>query len=1269
MQYNLTQVADPKRFQRLVNALLTARFGEDFRHTPLQGKDGASDGETAVDNPFMEYICEEDVSSPSTNPLIKAPRPGRYLFQAKYHSTGEHRLSDLRSDVVREFKEALINDVLKRSDRHDVNYFFLVTNISASKAALCKIDDICSELLKKNRHLHADVWWGERITSLLDWAPTLWQAFPELFPGGVPPLLGTAATASAEGLSRTLKLAITQQHIRDSQIKFRQIELEKRLIDLFVDLDFDFVSDPDEFIRLQHSSNLPQSSTKLLLSDDVSFRLHSGSGTVLQLLLNDDIGISKILLEGGPGQGKSTITQMAAQIYREKFLEVRDSDERDPTWHQFCQLRIPIRLELRDFAHWLSTNPDGTLEQYIAITISQDSGGAAVLPEDVHRMLNHSSAIFLFDGLDEVGNDDLRDQVLEVALSAIHRIENALNTNLRVVLTTRPPAVQGHWNKLDGFIRVVVAPMDRRKINDYLKRWLQAQIPAIEERERIKLSFNNRRNDSHVEALARNPMQLSVLLQFIYLKGDAFPDRRAELYRDYFQIVIDRDVEKSPELSTHRDLIEGLHSYLGFLLHGSAEVENGRRALSRNHIVELAGHWLHDEGHPPQLAGEYFALGEERFGLIVALSGEGDETTYGFEVQPIQEYFAAAYISNRLENGRAHEVFETLLYKEYWREVALFLAGLRRPNEKADLVLRAKKADAESSHSEKQNGRSMVLQLLREGVLNQPRNVQMEAMDYALEFLDIANLRQHRNPRELIAIMRVVIKQNNSDSVQSKVIQAVESVCQTNDHSLLTLILRLAGTVLDKEDYTKVVLGYLGQEPETRGLVRVTAPFNVSRVIEELGSNHIYWEGIPSHVLARRLWLGATLARSVPKIAYPVGAHSSLIVQFAIGLPNIALHGEDVIAISSDSVPAIWKLYQNLQAIRILLSNNEEKESCVDAWLSTGSSVRLLWTDGQSEPLPNSYKRCLKDLIKTSDSVVTSLIGKASTEIRKSVQVYWKTIFKYLEEPGIVAWIAARCATEMYRFATVGQSEVLREVSRDSVVNVLNEFYKIPEIENPRRTYFRFGMPLAVRVERGSNLRPLHEILIDLVLKRSELNEEELWGWLRELPLAPAIIGKLVDGCRNELESLLRFIGCRTIASGHWYFLDQRIKVQDTQRILKVCRRTEERDVLQGASIVLMNATFGRLAETELILKILAASQGSPLGSRIFNSHEGGIMGEQDPSLKEFALSVARGVLRQPDDYPFEVANLAAVFLSEVEAQRNLPLFEQCPDLQKSTNH
>ena len=62
MQYDLNQLGNPNRFQRLVNAILTARFGEDARLTPLMGIDGGSDGETAPYNPNMEFKFEKNPS-------------------------------------------------------------------------------------------------------------------------------------------------------------------------------------------------------------------------------------------------------------------------------------------------------------------------------------------------------------------------------------------------------------------------------------------------------------------------------------------------------------------------------------------------------------------------------------------------------------------------------------------------------------------------------------------------------------------------------------------------------------------------------------------------------------------------------------------------------------------------------------------------------------------------------------------------------------------------------------------------------------------------------------------------------------------------------------------------------------------------------------------------------------------------------------------------------------------------------------------------------
>ena len=1282
MQYDLNQLSDPKRFQRLVNAILTARFGEDARVTPLQGRDGGSDGETAADNPYMEFIYNSP-STNSNNPLAEPPRPGRYLFQAKYHRTGENRLSDLRSLVVREFKDALTNDVLSRSDRQDVNYFFVVTNVTTSYNSFLNIDDIRKELLNGQHNLHADIWGGERITTFLDWSPELWHAYPELFPGGVPPLMGMAATQPAEGLSRTFQLAVTQQYERDSQVKFRQIELAKRLLDLFVDLDVGLVLD-DDMPRALPARFIPRTAMEITDSNSELYRRHRIPNSALHLLLDDNLAIRRILLEGGPGQGKSTITQMAAQIYREKFLEKRESESRDSTWHRLCQLRIPIRLELRDFAHWIAQNSNGTLEQYTVRNLGRDSGGATVSVEDFHRLLQDSSVILLLDGLDEIGNDDLRDQVLDAAMEAITRFEKALRTDVRVCLTTRPPAVLGRWNKLEEFVRVLLVPMGTERIDDYVDRWLHTQISNDEEMHRIRASFNRRRQDSHVEALARNPMQLSVLLQFIYLKGEAFPDRRAELYREYFQIVIDRDVEKSPELREHRELIEGLHSYLGFKLHGTAEIEQGRRALNRDVIVNLAGQWLESDGHSKDLAATYFALGEERFGLIVALSGEGHETAYGFEVQPIQEYFAAAYISNRLTNGKAHDVFESLIYRDYWREVALFLAGLRRPNEKADLIARAKAADAESSILGQQNGRAIILQLLREGVLIQPRHVQKEAMWFAIGFLDVSALRLHRSPIILIDSLSALSREYGDFEIHTKIMNIVEQLAQTDDHGLVSLVHRLAGNALSKENYIKLILGYSGIAPETRGLVRITRPFYVPGVIEELGSSVTYWECIPSRILARRLWTSVIHSATVPEIVYPLGTHSGLILEFAFSRSDTRRRGDVVIKINGDSVPAIWKLHQNIQLIRFWPLDDQENPISDEEHLAVGATAKLSWTDGGSEPLSPDVELCLRELIDATDNVISALRDRRKVTIGKSVVAYLTVTKKYLAEPGLVGWVASRCAVEMFKSPRVHTNSLgLRGLAND-IMKVLNELYSTPENSSlmkvnfdVRSGYVRsgverfgFGMPHALRLARGAALRPLCQVVADLVLERLDPDEKSYCSWLEGgIPIPSVLIRPLVDACRYEMEKLLRFVGSHTVPIYTWHYTTRRLMVGDTRRILKICRETQDPEILKGAAIVLMHATFERLAQPELVQKILSAAPDSPLVMRVFGASNSIRERKLDSHSKQLALDVARRIVGQPEAHAFRVVNIAADFLTEAEAEatRSKPLFEDCPELLQFT--
>ena len=1265
MPYDLNRLSDPKRFQRLVNTILTARFGEDARLTPIQGPDGGSDGETTTANPYMEFVYDRALSH-SNNPLVEPPRSGRYLFQAKYHLTGEQRLTDIRSTVVREFKTELTDNVLNCPDRQDANYFFLVTNVPSSKDSLRKIDDIRLELLKTRDHLHADIWWGERIKAFLDWAPELWQAYPELFPGGVPPVLGMAISHKAKDIARTLKLAVTRQYERDSQVKFRQIQLEKRLLDLFVDLDVNFVQDSDEISLPPRNPFTPRTTQDYTFSHNRLYRPPREPDSALHLLLDDRWAIPKIVLEGGPGQGKSTITQMAAQVYREKFLETREGESRNAEWHSLCRLRIPIRVELHDLAHWIAENTDGTLEQYIALHLSRDSGWATVTVEDIHGLLTDSFVIILLDGLDEIGNDTLRDQVLDTALEAVTRFEKVLRTDVRVVLTTRPPAVQGRWNKLKEFQRVILTPMDAERVDDYVERWLHVQIEDNEDRKRIERSFTSRRGDSHVEALARNPMQLSVLLQFIYLKGEAFPDRRAELYRDYFQIVIDRDVEKSPELRNHRELMECLHSYLGFLLHGNAEVKQGRSALNRREIIDLSGRWLEGEGYSKSLAETYFTLGEERFGLIVALSGVGNETVYGFEIQPIQEYFAAAYISNRLASDKAHEVFELLIYKDYWHEVALFLAGLRRPNEKADLIARAKQADDNVRTPGHQNGRAIILQLLREGVLSQPHHVQREAMRFVMGFLETEALRLHRTPNDLIDSLSEVAKEYGNEETHAKIVKIAQELSQSEDNGLVFCVYRVAGNVLPRDEYIQLVLGHSGMEPETRGLVRITLPSYVPGAIEELGCNGTYWDGIPASVLARRLWLSVGLNSAVPEITYPLGTHFHLIIQFAISRSGPYRRPDRVIEIRGVSVPAIWKLYQNIQLIRFCLSDDNEDARSHEKHLDLATDAELVWTNGQTESLSEEVVQCLCDLIQDSNNLIFALRDRKRADIDASLAVYLETIKKHLAVPGIVGWIAARCAAESFQNSSFSKRDLGLHSLADKILDILDEFYCPSDIPFAARMHFRehfrfgMGMPVALRLASGAALRPLDQVIADLVLDRVTPDEKRYCSWLKEFPLPPVLFAQLATVCRGEMEALLRFAGCHTFPNFIRYLGKRRLlKVQDTQRILKICRETQDSVILRGAANLLINATFERLAKPVLIQKILSAAPNIWLVMRLFETRASTRVQKRDSDFENLALSVARLILHQPETHAFYVVNEAAGFLAEVEAQHSKPLLEE----------
>ncbi len=808
---------DPVGFQRLVNAILTARFGEPIRLFPLRGTDGGRDAELPEGGVF------ELKSGPR---LLRTTQKlsGPAIFQVKHHRTLDGPLQASRATVVSDFGDELTRNILPRLSEARINSFFLITNVPASKDAVDKIDQKRRELLK-GIELYADVLWNEHLTAWLDQYPQIWTSFPDLFAGRAIPRIASIASDTSTGILRSFRLAFKTQLTRDEAVRFRQVDLEQKLTNLFVDLKgapTDIQRDElHEFSEYVGRREAPVLDGDLSEEDFQPWRSRNATNCMALLTSEGNLKESKpkfrkFLLEGGPGQGKSTLSQMLAQVYRALLLnKYADYD----SFYLPEKARLPFRVELRLFAEWMSNGGD-SIEQFIVHSLSKDAGGATITVEDWQKLVEGESILLILDGLDEVGGDDPIDAVLTKIAECIDRVES-LDPTAKVIVTTRPPAIAGKAARLPGFTNIRILPLDPGQVKQYVQKWTTFVIRESEDRERVTHSFDKRRNEVHVKALATNPMQLSVLLHFIRMSGEAFPDKRAELYRDYFKIVIDRDVEKTPRLRTMRREIEALHELIGFKIHSSADSENtgGSASIGRPELIAFVRDWLLEEKRNASIdANDLFRLGEDRLGLIVALKGEGGKTSYGFEVQPVREYFAASYINQRAPVD-ANEFFEEMIRRPFWREVGLFLAGLRRDNERADLLLRAKALDKDNELAWRQDGRATVLELLQEGVLASPGHVQWDSLSYVLELVDPKNAPPRNEPDALLEAIAPPAIACGARAHVDQLQRYLEDGKNISDIGAMRRLHQTAGRVLDQDKFTAHLRELPGDSTELSALM------------------------------------------------------------------------------------------------------------------------------------------------------------------------------------------------------------------------------------------------------------------------------------------------------------------------------------------------------------------------------------------------------------------------------------------------------------------
>ena len=595
-------------------------------------------------------------------------------------------------------------------------------------------------MLAEHIPIPAEAWWRDDLDRRLDDAWDLKFAYPALFTG--PDLLRLVIESSPnegrERRSHAVKAFLAHQYDSDREVKFKQAEIENDIFDLFTDVPLvppiragrkrgtmerlaaafggsaSSVSGEVDSIRLHHWFEMV---SRLNSTEDRYYRRDDVWLNTASLLLNSDFQLAEplVILEGGPGQGKSTIAQYICQVHRLRILD-HPTRENVDTLHLDSPLRIPFKVELRDFATWLSGgNPFGTsagggqpdtspksLEGFLSALIRFASGGSLFDVSDLQSMLASSPVLIVLDGLDEVAESSQRQRVVEEITSAVPRM-NSNATSLQVVVTTRPtPFTNSTALPKSTFATYALGSLNRPLITAYADRWLRSRKMNESDANEVRKILEQKLDEPHLRALARNPMQLAILLNLIHRRGVSLPDKRTALYDNYVTMFFDREAEKAPVVQENRDLLVRIHRYLAWVLQSGAEVEAKSKHPMRDANSSLSGtisdedlkslirEFLETDGSDPDLADLLFGGMVERVVAIVSRV----QGLYEFDVQTLREYFAARYLYETApysppgneRRGTISDRWAALSRNFYWLNVARFYAGCYSEGELASLI-------------------------------------------------------------------------------------------------------------------------------------------------------------------------------------------------------------------------------------------------------------------------------------------------------------------------------------------------------------------------------------------------------------------------------------------------------------------------------------------------------------------------------------------------------------------------------------------------------